>query len=246
MALDVDSGVTSARAQAVTEALCRRIVPLLVLRSGRLEPLASGCLYLSVGHLVLVTCRHVFDDGVALGDLVLPLGDSGRWLALRALEARFMAHPERDIAAIDLRSRSACAALRRFWRIVPFDPHADVDACATQRLVVAGYPYAQMRRIDGAVFARPLVFFARPVVLRGASLHATYARTARRVDGVVVHAPELDGVSGATVWSVNDERDDVECVLLPAGVQCAFKHDQYARGEPIAGAREMLERLMRR
>lgn len=241
--LDFDCGISPRRAQAITEALCRRILALLVMRGGRAEPLASACLYWSAGHLILLTCRHVFDDGVCLGDLALPLGDTGRLISLRALQARFVEHPERDIAAVGLCPRRARDALQRHWFPVPLHATPETNTDAADRLVVAGYPYAQMRRIDGAVYARPLVFFAHPIVV-STGLQARYGRTTMRVDGALVHAPELDGLSGATVWAVRDEHADLECVLLPAGVQCAFKHDEYVRGEPLSAAGEMLARLV--
>jgi len=244
VALDVDSGIAPGRARAITDALCRRIVALLVIRAGRAEPLASACLYWSQGHLILLTCRHVFDDGACLGDLALPLGVTGRLIALRMLRARFVEHPQRDIAAIGLCPRRARDALQRHWFPVPLPATSEANAVTSDRLVVAGYPYAQMRRHDGAVYARPVVFFARAIVASVAPLQARYARTALRLDGALVHSPALDGLSGATVWTVNDERNDVECLLLPAGVQCAFKHDEYVRGEPIAAAREMVARLV--
>jgi hypothetical protein len=242
VALDVDSDIGPARARAITEALCRRIIALLVNRSGRYEPLATGCLYWSAGHLILLTCRHAFDEGASLGDIALPLGASGRLIALRSLRARLVEHPEHDVAAIDLCPRRARDALQRHW--FPVGLPAQIESGdAPDRLVVAGYPYAQMRRIDGTFYARPLVFFARPLNAT-AGLQASYSRTVRRIDGVVVYAPELDGVSGATVWSVQDERDDVDCVLLPAGLQCAFKHDQYVRAEPMPAAGEIVARLL--
>ena len=246
VALDVDSGIAPARARAVTEALHRRIVALLLNRCGRAEPLASACLYWSAGHLILLTCRHVFDEGASLGDLALPLGGTGRLATLRALRARFVGHPGRDIAAIDLCPVRAREALQRHWFPVPLRALSETSARPPQRLVIAGYPYAQMRRVEGAVYARPLVLFTRPLSCAVAGVRACYARTALRLDGVLVHAPALDGVSGATVWSIEDERRDVECLLLPVGVQCAFKHDEYVRGEPIAAAREVVARLVER
>ncbi|HUL66303.1 MAG TPA: hypothetical protein VLW55_17015 [Burkholderiaceae bacterium] len=246
LALDVDSGIAPGRARAITEALCRRIVALLVNRSGRAEPLASACLYWSEGHLILLTCRHVFDDGANLGDLALPLGSTGRLIALRTLRARFVEHPSCDIAVIDLCPQRARDALQRHWFPVPLPAMTEASPEMSDRLVVAGYPYAQMRRVDGAVYARPLIFFARALVASKAALQASYARTATRVDGVLVHAPALDGLSGATVWSIERECDDIECVLLPAGVQCAFKHDEYVRGESIVAARQMVARLIAR
>jgi len=238
VALDVDTGIAPARARAITEALYRRIVALLVIRDGRAEPLASACLYWSQGHLILITCRHVFDDGVNLGDVALPLGSSGRLVPLQALRARFVEHPGRDIAAIDLCPLRARDALQRHWFPVPLHAVNGAAVAMSARLVIAGYPYAQTRRVDGAVYARPLVFFARPIASSAVVLRASYARTALRVDGALVHAPALDGVSGATVWSIEDERDDIECLLLPAGVQCAFKHDEYVRGEPMVAAHD--------
>jgi hypothetical protein len=243
VALDVDTDIAPARAQAITDALCRRIVALLVNREGRVEPLASGCLYWSEGHLVLVTCLHAFDGGVALGDVFLPMGASGRLVQLRSLNARFIEHPHHDVAAIGLCPRKARDALQRHWFPVPLSLER-VHRSTTSRLVIAGYPYAQMRRVEGTVYARPLVFFARSLGNAGGGWHASYGRTARRLDGVVIHAPELDGVSGATVWAIDQESDDVECVLLPAGVQCAFRHDRYVRGESIAAAHDMVARLV--
>jgi hypothetical protein len=217
---------------------------VLVRRAGRFEPLASACLYLFDARLILVTCRHVFDDGVTLGDLALPLGD-GAMLSLQQCAPRFLAHPDCDVAAIEVRAPQARAALQRYWRAVPLGEPDGAPRAAMALYVVAGYPYEQMRRVEGRVYARPVVFFARDVCGAQSGLWASYARTALRIDGAVVWAPELDGVSGATVWTIEAEREGVDCVLLPAGVQCAFKHDQYVRGELIGAARELAARLAR-
>src|SRR5262249_45101963 len=141
VALDVDSDIAPDRAHAITTALCRRIVALLVRRDGRAEPLASGCLYWSAGHLILITCRHVFDDGVCLGDVLVPLGDSGRLIAVRGLNARCIEHPALDVVAIDLCPRRARDALQRHWFPVPLDVFSETCPAPTDRLVVAGYPY---------------------------------------------------------------------------------------------------------
>lgn len=237
--LDFATGVAPERARRIAAALTQHVLPLLALRDGRLEPLASGALYAWRGHLTLLTCRHLFDSGVALGDLALPLSD-GRHLALAALRPRLLEHPDHDIAVIALAAGCARERLLRHWPAVPL-AQAQVSApCTASLFVVAGYPYAQMRRHDGALHARPVVFFSRAADAQApARLH--YARLAQRIDGAAVHAPALDGVSGATLWAVQDEGST--CVLQPAGVQCAFKHDAYARGEPFAAAHDLLRRL---
>ncbi len=114
--LDLDAGVAAARAYAVTEALWRRVVPLLVLRAGRAEPLASGVLYEHRGCLLIATCAHVFDGGVSLGDLAVPLGDSGRLMLLGMTRARLLLHDGMDVAIVAIGDAAAAERLRACWR----------------------------------------------------------------------------------------------------------------------------------
>jgi hypothetical protein len=252
--LDIDTGVTPASARAIASALLRRAVPLLLRRAGRIEPLASATLYRIEGRVVLVTCRHIFDDGTAtLGDIAIPLPDARQLLWLARCARRILAHPERDLALIELAPVPARAALLREWHAVPIDARAldeaPQESDGARLFVLAGWPYAQMRRVDDIVYARPVVVFAgRHLPARAdaaSALRLSYSRIARRTDGIDVHAPELDGVSGATVWEVRDLRPDDEsaCVLRPAAIQCAFKHDAYARAEPLGQARDLMERV---
>jgi hypothetical protein len=81
------------------------------------------------------------------------------------------------------------------------------------------------------------------------TLHLSYGHVARRTDGIDVRAPELDGVSGATVWEVHNlQPDDASgdasgCELRPTGIQFAFRHDAYARAELLGQARDLMERV---
>jgi hypothetical protein len=247
--LDIDTGVSPARARAIADALVRRAVPLLVNRYGRPEPLASAALFRVAGRVLLMTCRHIFDDGVAIGDLGVPRvhAPGVRWL--RGAASRVIAHPQRDLALIELMACRTRDELLHDWPAVPLAAD-DIEAAHTPRLfVLAGWPYAQMRRIDHTVYARPLVVFAPPAADTGtadASLRVRYARVARRCDGVDVHAPELDGVSGATLWAVLDAADGERCLLRPVAVQCAFKHGAYARAEPLTAAAPLFDLVRRR
>lgn len=232
--IDIDSGISAARANAIASALAQRAVPLLSLVQGRAEPLASGAFYALGERLLLVTCRHVFDDGVTVGDLGIPLPVAGRIIWLRQTRTRVLTHPVRDLAAIEIGSPEVARSLRRHWQPTPLADDRAASACAAQILVLAGYPYAQMRRVDAVVYARPLVLFAAAAGVDAAIL-VRYSRMARRIDGEHVHAPPLDGASGATLWAVTDEDDDgFTCVLEPAAIQYAFKHDAYVRAEPFA------------
>jgi len=298
--------VPPARAAAVRAALQKRIVPLLVARQCRLEPLATGALWTDSGRTFLLTCRHALDDGVALDDLAVPLVDS-RVLWLRQAHPRAFVHPLHDLALIELRGGVA-RLLAQHYRAVPLAAD-DIDESgessaksndarqikaiwpASARTsgthgarigVLAGFPYAQMRRLDGVLYARPLVAFVslrtdlsttqssgsssdtlmsrNPIdradrngaaagerdVTRNpsADVYIAYPRIAVRADGVEIHAPELDGLSGATLWTVHDESaDGIGCVLRASGVQVAFKPGAYARAEPLAALHDLLEHV---
>jgi hypothetical protein len=236
--LDVDSNVSAQRARAIGAALERVAVPILRLRNGRAEPLASGALYLFGTSLLLLTCRHLFDDGTCAGDLGLPLGDSGRILWLRTARPRVLVDPGADLAAIRIGCRRSAGLLRRLWRAAPFDSLA--SEARAQIYVLAGFPYAQMRRAGPVLHARPVVVFARGE-MDGGQLKLSYRRVARRADGLDIHAPALDGVSGATLWAViEDAGDTIGCVLQPAAVQSSFKHDAYVKAAPIGSFFRML------
>lgn len=235
-AIDIDTGIAPLRAQAIAVALTAHAVPVVVQRDGRVEPLASGVFYRAGARLVLVTCRHVFDDGVVLGDLGVVLPTLGRVRWLRDARVRVLTHPEHDMAAILIGAAEVERELTRLWPVLPLPTELAVHA-PVQALVLAAYPYAQMRRVDAVLHARPVIVFARLLDARRDVL-ASYAYTALRADGLSVHAPALDGASGATLWALH--ADAGHCVLQPAAVQFAFKHDAYMRGAPFSALREMI------
>lgn len=238
--IDIDTGVDPAIAHAVADALAAHAVPLVANRHGRIEPLASGVFYLDGQRLWLVTCRHVFDDGAAIGDLGIALPRAGRVRWLRQSRSRLLAHPECDLAAVAIGGGELEREVRRAWPALPLGQFDDAPAHA---LVLAAWPYAQMRRIDDVLHARPLVVFARWLQSAG-DVRGSYARTARRADGLPVHAPPLDGASGATLWALRTVAADGRYLLQPAAVQSAFKHDAYMRGAPFSALRQLLRSAM--
>jgi len=236
--IDIDTGIDPVLALAVADALAAQAVPVVARRDGRVEPLASGAFYRAGERLWLATCRHVFDDGAALGDLGVALPAAGRVCWLREARARLLAHPRHDLVAILIGAAAAEREIRRAWPVLPL---AQFDDAPAQALVLAAYPYAQMQRIESVLHARPVVVFARPLPSQS-DVRASYARLAHRADGASVHTPSLDGASGATLWALHPFDDD-RFLLQPAAVQFAFKHDAYMRGTPIAALRELLTSL---
>jgi hypothetical protein len=212
----VGAEIAPARAHAIREALLRRAVPLSRVVDGRLEPLATASLVVDGMHRALLTAAHVLEQA-NVGDLAIPLPRDQRVLLLRSARIRVIAHPRLDLAMLWFDERTAGERLCANWSACPLR-----DWCCGA---------------DGRVYVKPAVVFTGALD----ACRYAYARTAQRIDGLEIHTPELDGVSGATVWAVDDEGpDDIACVLRPAAVQVAFQHGRHVRGEPIRGAADLM------
>jgi hypothetical protein len=243
---DIDSGIDSPTARGIATAVLRHAVALLARRHGRWEPLASAGVFLAGDLPLLVSCSHLFDAVAGLGDVGIAL-DAGEPLCLRSAQCRVLTDSRHDVLLVAIHGRAARRRLLDCADPLRFDRAFD-DTGAGAIFVVGGFPYAQMRRVDGRVFARPAVFFAR-AQSAPAEVRMSYARTALRVDGAVIRAPALDGMSGAPIWAVRPEREARDSAgqmchrVTLAGVQHAFRHDAYVRGTPIGVARALLREL---
>jgi hypothetical protein len=235
--ITVGPPVSAARAAGVRAALLARAVPLARRVEGRVQPLATATL-VEGRRLAVLTAAHVFDHA-AVGDLMVPLPGTGVWLPLLDARPRVLVHPQRDLALIELAEGAVARRLRAHWRPLPAAECSDPPCDSARVYAVLGYPVSQSRRVDGTVYMKPLVLFTHAL----ADDRLAYARTAPRVDGVEVHTPELEGVSGALVWAVHEAGPHGDCRLYPAAVQVAFMHGGYVRTEPLRAAPALLERL---
>ncbi len=235
----IDGPISPVLAHVVRAALLPRVFPVARLVDGRAEPLATGSLVADGESLALLTAAHVFEQA-AVGDLALPLPQEGGWALLRSARPRVIVHPERDIAVIHL---ADCAFIRRLnanWKpLAATCLHGPAQDRPCSLYVIAGYPASQARRIDGAVYMKPVVVFTGALD----DGRFAYARTAERMDGVAIHTPELDGVSGALVWAVHEDDPDTDCLLQAAALQVAFVHGRYLRAEPLHLAQTLFGRL---
>ena len=177
--------VPRARAEAVSAALLTRVLPLARLVHGRVEPLATASLIADGDSLALLTAAHVFEHAT-VGDLAIPLPRDGGWACLYSMQTRVIVHPTRDIALVILNDRSQVRRLWSNWVPVPAS-HLEygTQGKGARTYVVAGYPLAQARRIDGAVCMKPVVVFTRAL---DDGCYG-YTRTAERIDGLDIHTP---------------------------------------------------------
>jgi hypothetical protein len=234
----VGADIAPARAVAIRDALLRRAVPLSRVVGGRLEPLATATLVVDGTDRAVLTAAHVFEQA-SVGDLAIPLPRDNGLLMLRSTRVRVVAHPHLDIALLWFADRAVSARLCSNWLACPLRQWCGRSHGQAPLYAIAGYPAAHARRADGRVYIKPVVLFTGALD----AVRYEYARTARRVDGLEIHTPELDGVSGATVWAVEpDETGEIDCLLRPAAIQVAFQHGRHVRCEPIVGAADLLER----
>ncbi len=228
--------MTAARGSAIGAALLKRAVPLSQLRDGRLEPLATAALVRDGERAGLLTAAHIFERAQA-GDLAVPLPRDGGFVQLHAARVRITVHPVSDVAILWIGNPSAAQRLCANWESSPMQGFTPPEPTRAH-YVLAGYPACNARRVDGCVYVKPLILFTGSIDTE----RYFYARTAERLDGVTIWTPELDGVSGATLWSISDdEDDDVTCVLRPAAVQTAFLHSTHLRAESIGCVLHLLK-----
>jgi hypothetical protein len=232
----VAADISASRAAAIRAALLKRAVPLARLVDGRPEPCATASLIADGPAVALLTAAHVFEQA-SIGDLAIPLPLDNRVVALRSARVRIVAHPMLDLALLWICDRSLCERLHANWTAVPLRHWCDGADAVAAVYAVAGYPSVNSRRADGCLYVKPAVVFTHALEPG----RFAYGRTAQRIDGLEIYTPELDGVSGATVWAVTDAtNDDIACVLKPSAVQVAFHHGRHLRGEPIRGAGELI------
>ncbi len=231
----IGAPLSPARADAIGDALLKRAVPMSRLDQGRLQPLATAALVRDGDRVGLVTAAHIFESA-HWGDLAVPLPRDGRVARLDSGRVRLVMHPDNDVAILWIGNRSLAQRLCANWEASTAAGQTETDSTPSTYVLV-GYPACNARRVDGCVFTKPLVLFTESIDAE----RYLYARTAERIDGVMIWTPELDGVSGAMLWRISDQDGNVACVLRPVAVQVAFTHNAHLRAESITCVLELLK-----
>lgn len=113
-----------------------------------------------------------------------------------------------------------------------------------RRVLVSGYPAALTRFAHGWLAARRFTVLTwrhdEAAALRcPADRLFGYGRIAGRADGVAVHTPELEGMSGAGMWVLEPCCAGQGSRLRLDAVQSAYVHGRYMRGHDVGAARDL-------
>ncbi|MDQ3214641.1 MAG: hypothetical protein M3P99_00960, partial [Pseudomonadota bacterium] len=95
----VGARISPARAQAISDALLRRAVPLSLFKDGRAEPLATAALVRDGNRVGLVTAAHIFEHARE-GDIAVALPRDGRTVRLRSVRVHVVSHQVNDVAIV--------------------------------------------------------------------------------------------------------------------------------------------------
>ena len=231
-------------------------LPLIVHDYQRAAVLGTATLLMAGRRPVLLTASHLFDGGVRLGNLLVPLA-SGHGLhamgGARLTRSRSVDIAVLDISEVDgverlLQGRQVAATT--LWPCMAENAQRPLPrrACSPherwRRVLVSGYPAALSRFERGWLAARRFTVLTRrhdeadALRCRADRLFG-YGRVASRSDGVAVHTPALEGMSGAGMWVLEPCRVGQGARLRLDAVQSAYVHGRYMRGHDVGAALEL-------
>ncbi|MFN0160843.1 MAG: hypothetical protein ACKVQQ_06405 [Burkholderiales bacterium] len=241
VAIAASQGTLLVQAAAI---LATCTLPIIVHDHARAGILGSATLLQGDDGPVLLTAAHLFDSGVRLGNLLLPTLLNHSMVPLCG--ARLTRCAGADIALLHLKNGAESRALVAGRSMIPaLRRRAGRRArlhLGRGTALVSGFPSAMTRFERGWLAARRFTVLTHATVAGPGACREDhwleFGRTAWRDDGTAVHTPEMEGMSGAGIWIV-EQGASALCLRLCA-VQSAYMHGRYLRGHDIGAGAELL------
>ena len=222
-------------------------VPIAIHDHTRAGILGTGTLLQCGERHLLLTAAHLLDGAAPCGNWLIPERATGQMLCLEGAQVQVIAGV--DIALLDLARTATRSRLLRGRQPVPARlalrarPAMRRSRPYAATYCLAGYPAEWSRFERGYLAAKRLTITTR-LTTRQQRQHTggqrtgepgpaqqrfIYGRTAERNDGQVIHTPAMEGMSGAAIWEIAPGHG--ADTLHLAGVQSAFLHSGYLRGD---------------
>lgn len=233
-------------------------IPILLETEKGAGLLATGTLFEIAGYRLLVTARHIFDHVPDLATLSYPenprrggLHTFGSLKLFKPIEEHF------DVAVLELLEEETIARLKQGWRFLTLSNVALPSATAQDgSFFVSGYPGELTSNVGDWIQGKIVTaytqripetpFDATPPVIPGLDLFFDYHRQATSIAGEEIQTPEMEGISGASIWEITAEVDSVwspESAVRVVGVQSAFRHSKYMRAKDWRAVTKVLEQI---
>jgi len=239
----------------------RYTVPLIEEDEKTAAILGSGTLFSVNSKHYLITAAHVIDElvkakrtdriGIPLGRVGSPVCNLGKHYITYDLKTEIF-----DIAIIRLDQPEMAAALATHWNFLSPRNIAGLRS-EIKKCFVAGYPRATSRTTADWQMSSTFMAFATTFLDRvpddaqdvrdGLDVFLDHEEKGTALDGTLVELPRLQGVSGASVWSVlPDSRDGVwnaESQVRVVAVDVACRPGSYIRAKSWALVAKLFEAL---
>ncbi|TKJ78783.1 hypothetical protein [Pseudomonas sp. CFBP13509] len=254
MSIDIDKS----QADLVRRFVLSVTIPILHEIGHSAAVVATGTLFKIANRSFIITVRHLFDQVSDLTLLAYP--ENPLKGALRTFGDMKLYKPDDDkidVAVIELHSQETIARLEARWQFLTLQNVASPSANPENGAVfVAGYPVALTGENNGWTHGSFLTAYTqrRPDVptdlkepyIEGLDLFFDYGREAQALDGQSVFTPDLEGVSGGSVWELVESQsiiwsavDNVRVV----GVQSSFRHSDFTRAKNWWAVAKVLEQI---
>jgi hypothetical protein len=243
------TGFSPIESEVVKEFLRSCTVPLVCEVGDKLALMGTGTFFRLEGHLWLVTAAHVIPDEQSLRELAVPMRTAGQFLTLGNCILYRPNSLNLDVAIVLIQDTAFQQLVPQNWRVLGesnitrFNP-------AGSTYIIAGYPREtlgkkEMNWLDSftQIYTNPYSGGADDA--DHSMLRLTYSRSASDHSGKLARTPNLEGMSGASVWAITNRPGELwapDNVLKVVAVQVSFKHSDYIAAEWWTLVREVFRR----
>lgn len=218
--------------------------------------LATGTLFKIAGRSFVITARHVFDDVSDLRLLSYPENTlKGSLYTFGAMTIHRPKEEHIDVAVIELHDPATVDRLDAGWQFLCLENVGlPSENLGNGSVFVAGYPHALTSEKDGWTTGRFLTAFTQRIpeapdgalkpICADVDLFFDYGHEAQSLAGESITTPQLQGVSGGSIWELVQPTSTVwspDQNVRVIGVQSSFRHSDFIRAKNWWAVAKVLE-----